>query len=184
MAYESSQAKGLIGAAAAGLCHSHGNTRAAPETYTTACSNVGSLTYCLGPGMEPASSWTLREPQWELLFSCILNSKPVCIKGVKSPLWSSKQKWSCLSIFRACAKPGRKIGGTVCAGARARTRGTTNSLQTHWSHGGIPEEGGEGWRLRVCRGRTAGSRRTNTSTTHSRFFAIMIYESADQRLSK
>ena len=36
---------GLIGAAAASLCHNH--------------SNAGSLTHCARPGIEPASSWIL-----------------------------------------------------------------------------------------------------------------------------
>ena len=46
-AHGSSQAKGWIGAAAAGLHHSH--------------SNAGSLTSWAGPGIEPASSWILVE---------------------------------------------------------------------------------------------------------------------------
>ena len=55
-AYGSSQARGQIGAAAAGL-HSHGN--------------AGSLIHGVRPGIEPASSWELggfvsSEPQWEL----------------------------------------------------------------------------------------------------------------------
>ena len=44
-AYGSSLTKGLIGAAAAGLHHSRGNT--------------GSLTHCVKPGIKPTSSWTL-----------------------------------------------------------------------------------------------------------------------------
>ena len=44
-AYVSSQARGWIRAAAAGLCHSH--------------SNVGSLTQWARPGIGPASSWIL-----------------------------------------------------------------------------------------------------------------------------
>ena len=56
--YGGSQAKGLIGAAAAGLHHSH--------------SNAGSLTHCARPGIEPATTWFLvglvsEAPQWELL---------------------------------------------------------------------------------------------------------------------
>ena len=45
MAYGSFQAKGLIGAAAAGLNHSH--------------SNAGSLTHWGGQGIKPTSSWIL-----------------------------------------------------------------------------------------------------------------------------
>ena len=47
-AYGSSQARGLIGAAAEGLCLSHSNTRSEPclqPTYTTANSNAGFLTH-------------------------------------------------------------------------------------------------------------------------------------------
>ena len=43
--YGSSQARGQIGAAAAGLHHSHSNAR--------------SLTHCMRPGIKPASSWVL-----------------------------------------------------------------------------------------------------------------------------
>ena len=54
----SSQAKGLIRAADAGLCHSH--------------SNLGSLTHWLRAGIKPASSWiqvglVAAEPRRELL---------------------------------------------------------------------------------------------------------------------
>ena len=45
MAYGSSQVRGWIGATAAGLCHSHSNTR--------------SLNHWAGPGIKPASSWIL-----------------------------------------------------------------------------------------------------------------------------
>ena len=45
-AYGGSQARGLIGAIAASLCHSHSNVRipAASATYTTAHGNAGYLT--------------------------------------------------------------------------------------------------------------------------------------------
>ena len=44
MAYGSSQARGLIGAIAAGLYHSHSNARSKSSlTYTTAHGNDGSL---------------------------------------------------------------------------------------------------------------------------------------------
>ena len=47
MAYGGSQARGLIGAAAAGLHHSHSNARSEPclETYTTAHGSAGSPTH-------------------------------------------------------------------------------------------------------------------------------------------
>ena len=60
-AYRGSQARGLIGAIATGLRHSHSNAvvRAASATYTTAHGNVGSLTHGAKPGVKPASSWIL-----------------------------------------------------------------------------------------------------------------------------
>ena len=45
MSYESSQARGQIKAAAAGLCHSHSTAR--------------SLTHWESPGIKPASAWIL-----------------------------------------------------------------------------------------------------------------------------
>ena len=56
-AYGGSQARGLIGATATRLRHSH--------------SNAGSLTH--RPGIKPATSWFLvgfvsAEPRWECLF--------------------------------------------------------------------------------------------------------------------
>ena len=51
MAYGSSQALGKIGAADASLCHSHSNLGSESAIYTTAHSNIGSLTYC-------AREWT------------------------------------------------------------------------------------------------------------------------------
>ena len=35
--------------------------RDAPATYTTACSNIGSLTYWARPGIEPTCSWRLHQ---------------------------------------------------------------------------------------------------------------------------
>ena len=64
-------------------------------TYTTAHSNVGSLTHRARPGIEPASSWILVrvvsiEPQWELL---------VCI--LKSWFWLLCGKW-CVCTQSPC----------------------------------------------------------------------------------
>ena len=64
VAYGDSQARGWIGAAAAGLHHSH--------------SNAGSLTHWARPGIEPTSSWMIvrfssPEPQQELQI-CFLNN--------------------------------------------------------------------------------------------------------------
>ena len=71
-AYAGSQARGQIGAAAAGLHHSHSNARSKLQslTYTTAHGNNGSLTHRGRPGIKPVSSWILVgfEPVlWELL---------------------------------------------------------------------------------------------------------------------
>jgi len=69
MAYRGSQARGWIGAAATGLCHSHSNAR--------------SLTYWARPGIEPVSSWMLvriisTEPRWKLKILMLL-SKRECV---------------------------------------------------------------------------------------------------------
>ena len=60
-AYRSSQARGLIGAVAASLRHSHSQCqiRASSATYTIAHGNAGSLTHGARPGIEPATSWFL-----------------------------------------------------------------------------------------------------------------------------
>ena len=61
MAYGGSQARGVIGAAPAGLRQSHSNVGSKPPsaTYTTAHGNTGSFTHWARPGMEPATSWFL-----------------------------------------------------------------------------------------------------------------------------
>ena len=72
-AYGGSQARSGTGAAAAGLHHSHSSVESGPPlTYTTAhSSNTRSLTHCVRPGIEPATSWfavrfVSAAPQWEL----------------------------------------------------------------------------------------------------------------------
>ena len=72
VAYGSSQARSWIGAAAAGLHHSHSNMGSEPhlQNYTTAHGNAGPLNYWVRPGIESASSWILvqvvtAEPQRE-----------------------------------------------------------------------------------------------------------------------
>ena len=60
-AFVGSQARGPIGAVAAGLLsepQQHG-IQASSATYTTAHGNAGSLTYQVRPEIEPASSWLL-----------------------------------------------------------------------------------------------------------------------------
>ena len=60
MVYGSSQARGWVGAKAAGLHHSHSNDGSEPSgTYTTAHSNARSLTHWARPGVEHTSSWML-----------------------------------------------------------------------------------------------------------------------------
>ena len=76
-AYGGSQARGLIGAVAASLCHCHSNARSElrlqpTSTYTTAHSSAGSLTHWARPGIEPTTSWFLvrfvsAAPRQELL---------------------------------------------------------------------------------------------------------------------
>ena len=60
-AYGSSQARGQIGATAAGLHHSHSHTRiwAKSVTYTTAHGNARSSTHWARPGIKAATSWFL-----------------------------------------------------------------------------------------------------------------------------
>ena len=59
-AYRSSQARGQVGATAAGLCHSHSNTVSECVcNLHTAHGNAGSLTQWARPGIKPASSWLL-----------------------------------------------------------------------------------------------------------------------------
>ena len=59
-AYEGSQARGLIGAVAAGLRQSYmAELHGYVATGTTAHGNTGSLTHQVRPGIEPATSWFL-----------------------------------------------------------------------------------------------------------------------------
>ena len=71
-AYGSSQARGRIGATAAGLHHSsrQRQIRAASAIHTTAHGNTGSLSHWVRPGIEPTISWFLvgfvsSEPRWK-----------------------------------------------------------------------------------------------------------------------
>ena len=61
VAYGGSQARGLIGVVATGLCHSpqQYRIRATSTTYTTAHSNTGSLNHWAQPGIEPTTLWFL-----------------------------------------------------------------------------------------------------------------------------
>ena len=73
VAYGSSQARGRIGAAAAGLHHNHSNSRPEPHLQPTPqlTAMPDPLTHWVRPGIRPASSGMLvrfvsTEPQWEL----------------------------------------------------------------------------------------------------------------------
>ena len=71
-----SQARGQIGAVAAGLHPSH-RIRATSASYTTAQGHIRSLTHWAWPGIEPVSSWirvrfVSTEPRWELRYLFIL----------------------------------------------------------------------------------------------------------------
>ena len=74
MAYGSSQARGQIGAAAAGLHHSHARSELhlGPMPQLTAMPDP--LTHQARPGIKLTFSWILvgfvtSEPRWELLIS-------------------------------------------------------------------------------------------------------------------
>ena len=80
-AYGSSQARGWIGAAAAGLGHSHSNAGSSHVCDLHHSSRQLQILNPLSKGIEPISSWILvgfvsAEPQWELQqsFSLILFS--------------------------------------------------------------------------------------------------------------
>ena len=69
-AYESSQARGWLRAAAASLCHSHSNATSEPPPIPMD-GNTQPLTHWARPGIKPASLWILvrfitAQPQWEL----------------------------------------------------------------------------------------------------------------------
>ena len=73
-AYGGCQARGPIGATAAGLHHSHSNIRSELRLWPTpiAHGNARSLTHWARPGIKPATSWFLvgfisAAPQWKLL---------------------------------------------------------------------------------------------------------------------
>ena len=59
VAYASSQARGRIGAAAAGPMPQQHRIWATLSTYNTALGNAGFLTHCAKPGIKPTSSWIL-----------------------------------------------------------------------------------------------------------------------------
>ena len=99
-AYGSSQARGGIRAAAAGLNHNYSNTRSEPHLRPTPQHTAmpDPLTYLVKPGIEPKSSWIIAgfitaEPRWELpIFSFVffilgyLEAYGVPKPGIKSEL--------------------------------------------------------------------------------------------------
>ena len=91
-------------------------------------------------------------------YSCLENpmdrgaSRSTVCEAAKSQIpLSTEGKWLCINVFKAYAKPHRKLEGPrVCVCLK---------LLTH----------------RVYKERTAGSRRRETCSTQSRFLVIMIY---------
>ena len=60
VSHEGSQARSLIEATAAGLCHSHSNAGSEPRLWhSTAHGNAGSLIHWVRPGIELSTSWLL-----------------------------------------------------------------------------------------------------------------------------
>ena len=120
-AYGSSQARGQIGAAAAGLRHNHSNIRSELRLHPTPqlMAMPDPLAYWVGPGIEPASSWLLvgfvtseaqrnsprKDFWWDssfllkwqspgMLLGCDAGSPSVPLSGtwsVSSPVTSQKQ---------------------------------------------------------------------------------------------
>ena len=77
-AYGGSQARGLMGAVAPGLCHSHSNTGSEPCLWPTATAhgNARSLTHWSRPGIEPVlmvNRFISTEPRQELLELIFVN---------------------------------------------------------------------------------------------------------------
>ena len=79
MAYGNSQARGQIGAAVAGLHHSHSNSESKPHLQPTPqlMTTLDPLSSDQGQGSNPTSSWILvgfvsTAPQWQLHRSDIL----------------------------------------------------------------------------------------------------------------
>ena len=72
----SSQARGQIRAAAAGLLHGNMGIRATSATYAAACSNTRSLTHWdpQGSNLCPSRVLNIAEPQWELLYFSVLRN--------------------------------------------------------------------------------------------------------------
>ena len=100
-AYGSSQARGWIGVAAAGLSHSHSNKGSQPHLRPTPQlnGNTESLTHWVGPGIEPTASWILvgfitTEPQQELQTSSFPTEDWITPSHVCTP--RDEAFWSCL----------------------------------------------------------------------------------------
>ena len=87
VAYGDSQHRGGIRATAAGLCHSHSNTRSKSHLWPTlsaAHRNTGSLTHWVRAESKPASSWILTS--W-ICFCCATTGTP-------KMRWLSKGWWT------------------------------------------------------------------------------------------
>ena len=95
MAYGGSQARGRIGAIAAGLRQSHSNAGSQPslrpQTHTTAHGNDGSLTHWARPGIEPATSGFLVG----FVNHCAKVETPILclLKGTTEDSWLIMMPW-------------------------------------------------------------------------------------------
>ena len=105
-AHGSSQARGRIGATAAGLCHSHSHNNTGSEPHLrpiTAHGNARSLTLRVKPGIEPSCSWILTGflNHWILkpytfsdtLCPILIGLSPFCEFGL--PLFMLSSKLEC-----------------------------------------------------------------------------------------
>ena len=96
-AYAGSWARGWIGAVAAGLCHSHSNTKSElSATYTTAHSKAWSLTHWVRPGIEPTTSWFL------VGFISAVQLRLICVSSGAE--FFPCVHWQCGSLFLPVAR--------------------------------------------------------------------------------
>ena len=105
-AYGGSQAGAQIGAAAAGLHHSH--------------SNPGYLTHGARPRIKPASSWILfgfltTEPQWELLVFHLLAVPPLPPQTSCARVWNPTETYVNLTFSLPVPK-GTSLGPSLWKG--------------------------------------------------------------------
>ena len=126
MAYGSSQARGQIRAAAAGLHHSHSQIQAAPATYTTAHGNARSLTHRVRPGIEPTTSCFLVG----FISTVPQQRSPACLWLLTVP---TKTVWHSLMIQNKYFRNRIKLLKTKVA---SQTSGKEEFLRTKWDKAG------------------------------------------------